>query len=118
MYDPMLARESTATMTPPSKMKPRVVVPWLGFTSSMTSRSKESGCCAKKHVDQHPRRTALRLSFKAWQEAPAARRVGRGGGGVDIIRTHIGHLWQREYCSICWWPGDVSAATAGLCSIG
>ena len=40
----MLARESTATMMPPSKMKLSVVVPCAGFTISMTSRSKESTC--------------------------------------------------------------------------
>ncbi len=44
MYEPMVARESTAMITPPSKMKPSVVVPWLGFTNSTTSRSKLSIC--------------------------------------------------------------------------
>jgi hypothetical protein len=38
MYDPWLARESTATMMPPLKMKPSVVVPWLGLTSVTASR--------------------------------------------------------------------------------
>ena len=32
MYGPCDARESTAMITPPSKMKPNVVVPWLGLT--------------------------------------------------------------------------------------
>ncbi len=44
MYEPMVALESTAMMTPPWKMKPRVVVPWQGFTISTTCRSKESSC--------------------------------------------------------------------------
>ena len=32
MYGPCDARESTAITTPCSKMKPSVVVPWLGLT--------------------------------------------------------------------------------------
>tara|TARA_B100000405_G_C16692995_1_gene413547 strand:- start:512 stop:667 length:156 start_codon:yes stop_codon:yes gene_type:complete len=32
MYGPWDARESTAMTTPCSKMKPSVVVPWLGLT--------------------------------------------------------------------------------------
>lgn len=44
MYEPMVARESTAMITPCSKMKPRVVVPWQGLTISTTSRSKVSNC--------------------------------------------------------------------------
>lgn len=42
MYGPMLARESTAMMTPSLKMKPSVVVPWLGFTRSTASCSNPS----------------------------------------------------------------------------
>lgn len=48
MYDPMLARESTATMTPSLKMKASVVVPCAGFTISITSRSKESTCAVQQ----------------------------------------------------------------------
>ena len=44
MYEPMLARESTAMMTPCLKMNPRVVVPCLGFTSSIASLPKLSTC--------------------------------------------------------------------------
>ena len=40
----MLALESTAMITPCSKMKPSVVVPWLGFTYAITSDSKVSTC--------------------------------------------------------------------------
>ena len=42
IYEPMLALESTAMITPCSKMKPNVVVPWLGFTYAITSDSKVS----------------------------------------------------------------------------
>ena len=44
MYEPMLARESTAMMTPCLKMNPRVVVPCLGFTSSIASLPKLFTC--------------------------------------------------------------------------
>ena len=83
MYEPMLARESTATMTPPSKMNPRVVVPWLGFTSSMTSRSKESTCCVDNRLNAGP--SALML---AEIDAPAAPPL-EGGGGFAGLATSL-----------------------------
>lgn len=55
MYEPMVARESTAMMTPPWKMKPSVVVPWQGLTSSTTSRSKESTCVGLVGVPREER---------------------------------------------------------------
>ena len=39
-------------ITPPWKMKPSVVVPWLGFTYSTTSRSKESIYMRQQGSDQ------------------------------------------------------------------
>ncbi len=47
-----MARESTAMMTPPWKMKPSVVVPWQGLTISTTSRSKVSICAGEGARDQ------------------------------------------------------------------
>jgi hypothetical protein len=44
IYDPMLALESTAMITPCLKMNPKVVVPWLGFTYAITSCSNLSTC--------------------------------------------------------------------------
>jgi hypothetical protein len=49
MYGPMDARESTAMMTPPLKMNPRVVVPWLGCRGHKHTHkppeSSQSVCC-------------------------------------------------------------------------
>jgi hypothetical protein len=44
MYPPMLARESAATMTPLSKMKESVVVPFLWLNKSLLAFWNPSNC--------------------------------------------------------------------------
>ena len=83
-----MARESTAMMTPPWKMKPSVVVPWHGLTSSTTSRSKESTCfgfgfsvsVSKGHVivAAATRRGVRRCDRSSFHHAHAHRREQGG----------------------------------------
>lgn len=79
MYGPILARESTATMTPCSNRNASVVVPWHGCTKSITSRSKASSWRAG---------AGERSRLGLFWELSSQRAAGRG--------THVVHLRQGE----------------------
>lgn len=80
MYGPMLARESTAMITPSLKMNPSVVVPWLGLTRSTASFSKPSSCGARVEKNSGvPRRPSASKQMK-----------------VRGVSPHVCHRWKRE----------------------
>jgi hypothetical protein len=81
MYPPMLARESAATMTPLSKMKASVVVPFLWLSISLVAFWNPSNC----HRNTHER-TDQRL-----ERAGRIRRIAvkKKGGDRGIGVAHV-----------------------------
>lgn len=83
----MLARESTATMTPSLKMKASVVVPCAGFTISMTSRSKESTCTRDTDVEhvEVAAFTCEHVSARGGRALHSRRRLLGAGTALPVV---------------------------------
>ena len=87
-------------MTPPWKMKPSVVVPWLGFTYSTTSRSNESIC---------------KTSGRGGGEAPGSPSSRWLRGKLLLpAQPHICHCWEREALRLGAWSGSYCLEAALL----
>ena len=91
MYPPMLARESAATMTPLSKMKESVVVPFLLFTISLVAFWKPSNCTGTQHerTDQRPIRQIAAKGIEGWGRGLTSLQVGnsRASRSVSVAKT-------------------------------
>lgn len=103
----MLARESTATITPSLKMKASVVVPCAGFTISMTSRSKESTCTRNTDVE-HVEVAAFTCEHVRLVE------VAHGTHVVDFWERELRCLWSQVPLWLRELPGWAMPVQPGL----
>jgi hypothetical protein len=108
MYPPMLARESAATMTPLSKMKASVVVPFLWLSISLVAFWNPSNC----HRNTHER-TDQRL-----ERAGRIRRIAvkKKGGDRGIGVAHVvagGDLGELEGGQVGVGGEDATELVAG-----